>query len=76
MRMERARIKTPDEIKRFLALAERAQEIVVQNMKREVDFNDAPEEFRGMYFQTSKNLSFVFALNFVCSYHLFCTRLF
>ncbi|KAK3929272.1 Ubiquitin conjugation factor E4 B [Frankliniella fusca] len=46
IRMERARIKTADEIKRFLALAERAQEIAVQNMKREVDFNDAPEEFR------------------------------
>ncbi|KAJ1522043.1 hypothetical protein ONE63_002360 [Megalurothrips usitatus] len=46
VRMERACIKTPDEIKRFLALAERAQEIAVQNMKREVDFNDAPEEFK------------------------------
>lgn len=46
--MERARIKTPDEIKRFLALAQHAHEIAVQNMKREVDFNDAPEEFKGM----------------------------
>ncbi|XP_026280818.1 ubiquitin conjugation factor E4 B isoform X1 [Frankliniella occidentalis] len=46
VRMERARIKTADDIKRFIALAERAHEISVQNMKREVDFNDAPEEFR------------------------------
>lgn len=46
VRMERARIKTPDEIKRFLALAQHAHEIAVQNMKREVDFNDAPEEFK------------------------------
>ena len=46
VRMERALIKTPVEIERFRALAQRAHEIAVQNIKREVDFNDAPEEFR------------------------------
>ena len=46
--MERALIKTPVEIERFRALAQRAHEIAVQNIKREVDFNDAPEEFKGL----------------------------
>lgn len=63
VRMERARIKTPDEIKRFLALAERAHEIAVQNMKREVDFNDAPEEFKG-------TISFCFDLPFFVSHDI------
>jgi len=46
VRMERALIKTPSEIEKFRHLAEVAAEIVVQNMKREVDFSDAPEEFK------------------------------
>lgn len=47
LRMERALIKTPLELEKFRGLSEKAAEIVVQNMKREVDFSDAPEEFRG-----------------------------
>ncbi|XP_046673336.1 ubiquitin conjugation factor E4 B isoform X1 [Homalodisca vitripennis] len=46
LRMERALIKTPIELEKFRDLAKKAAEIVVQNMKREVDFSDAPEEFR------------------------------
>lgn len=46
--MERALNKTSTEIERFRALAQRAGEIAIQNIKREVDFNDAPEEFKGI----------------------------
>ncbi|XP_054268263.1 ubiquitin conjugation factor E4 B [Macrosteles quadrilineatus] len=46
LRMERAVIKTPVELEKFRKLAQQAAEIVIQNMKREVDFSDAPEEFR------------------------------
>lgn len=45
-RMERARIKTASEVERFRALAAKAYEISVANIKREVDYNDAPDEFR------------------------------
>jgi ubiquitin conjugation factor E4 B len=46
-RMERARIKTPSEIEQFRSLAEKAHEIAIQNIKKEVDYSDAPDEFRG-----------------------------
>jgi ubiquitin conjugation factor E4 B len=46
-RMERALIKTPSEIEQFRSLAEKANEIAIQNIKREVDYSDAPDEFRG-----------------------------
>lgn len=49
LKMERALIKTPLELEKFRGLSEKAAEIVVQNMKREVDFSDAPEEFKGDY---------------------------
>ncbi|XP_075218617.1 ubiquitination factor E4B [Lycorma delicatula] len=46
LRMERARIKTGAELEKFRNLAQRATEIAIQNIKREVDYNDAPDEFR------------------------------
>jgi ubiquitin conjugation factor E4 B len=48
-RMERALIKTPSEIEQFRSLAEKANEIAIQNIKREVDYSDAPDEFRGKF---------------------------
>lgn len=45
-RMERSRIKTATEVEKFRALANKAYEISIANIKREVDYNDAPEEFK------------------------------
>ncbi|XP_063243821.1 ubiquitin conjugation factor E4 B [Bacillus rossius redtenbacheri] len=45
-RMERAMIKTNTEIDQFRSLAEKTNEIAIQNIKREVDYSDAPDEFR------------------------------
>jgi ubiquitin conjugation factor E4 B len=45
--MERALIKTSSEIEQFRSLAEKANEIAIQNIKRDVDYSDAPDEFRG-----------------------------
>ncbi|XP_049949366.1 ubiquitin conjugation factor E4 B [Schistocerca serialis cubense] len=45
-RMERRSIKTPTEIEQFRNLAEKAHDISVQNLKKEVDYSDAPDEFR------------------------------
>jgi ubiquitin conjugation factor E4 B len=51
-RLERALIKTPPEIEQFKNLAHKANEIAIQNIKREVDYSDAPEEFRGYFYNT------------------------
>lgn len=47
--MEKALIKTTAEIEKFCALARRATEIAIQNNKREIDYSDAPDEFRGRH---------------------------
>ena len=46
-RLERSLIKSGSEVEQFKALATRAAEIAIQNIKKEVDYNDAPDEFRG-----------------------------
>ncbi|CAA9998747.1 unnamed protein product [Nesidiocoris tenuis] len=45
-RLQRSFIKSISEVEKFLALAKRAQEISIMNMRKEVDFSDAPDEFR------------------------------
>lgn len=45
-RLDRSAIKTPTEIERFIALAERAAVIARDNRARDADYGDAPEEFR------------------------------
>ena len=52
LRMERAGIKTQTELEQFRNLAQRAADIQQQNKNREVDYNDAPDEFRGKYIMT------------------------
>lgn len=46
LRIERISIKSAAELEKFRNLAHRATEIAIQNIKREVDYNDAPDEFR------------------------------
>ncbi|KAK6628131.1 hypothetical protein RUM44_010614 [Polyplax serrata] len=50
LRMERAAIKTQTELEQFRNLAQRAADIQEQNRTREVDYSDAPDEFRGPYY--------------------------
>ena len=45
-RMERANIRFGNPLAQFRALAVKAQNIVVQNLNRDTDYNDAPDEFR------------------------------
>lgn len=42
-------IKTALEVEQFRSLAAKAAEIAIQNIKKEVDYNDAPDEFRGEF---------------------------
>lgn len=46
-RMERAGIKSSSELEQFRNLAQRAALVRQQNLTREVDYGDAPDEFRG-----------------------------
>ena len=46
VRLERASIKSPSQISHWREVANKAQRIVLQNMKRELDYSDAPDEFR------------------------------
>lgn len=48
LRLLRSNIKTSAEVDKFKALASRAAEIAILNIKKEVDYNDAPDEFRGI----------------------------
>uniref|UniRef100_A0A069DY57 Ubiquitin conjugation factor E4 B n=1 Tax=Panstrongylus megistus TaxID=65343 RepID=A0A069DY57_9HEMI len=45
-RLQKSMIKTALEVEQFRALAAKAAEIAIQNIKKEVDYNDAPDEFR------------------------------
>jgi ubiquitin conjugation factor E4 B len=47
-RMIRVLNSSKIEIMKFQDLARKANEVSIQNIKKEVDFNDAPEEFRGI----------------------------
>jgi len=46
-RMLRVLNSSKSEVMQFQSLAFKANEVSIQNIKKEVDFNDAPEEFRG-----------------------------
>ncbi|XP_071439360.1 ubiquitin conjugation factor E4 B [Hetaerina americana] len=45
-RLLRAKIKSPSQVRKFLELSSRAEQMVIQNLKKEVDYGDAPDEFR------------------------------
>ena len=45
--MERANIKAASQICQFRSLGDRAQAIVIQNLRKDTDYSDAPEEFKG-----------------------------
>ena len=45
--MEKSLMRLPMDIEKFMALAEKAQTVVVANMKKDEDYDDAPDEFIG-----------------------------
>lgn len=51
--MERALIKSSAEVEHFRSLADKANAIAIQNIKKEVDYSDAPDEFRGEFLEIS-----------------------
>lgn len=45
--MRKAGIKSTIAIEKFKLLAEKVEEIVAKNARAEIDYSDAPDEFRG-----------------------------
>jgi hypothetical protein len=48
--MEKFLCSSPADIAKFMALGRRAQEVVVVNLKKDEDYDDAPDEFIGGIF--------------------------
>lgn len=46
-KMRKAGIKSTIAIEKFKILAEKVEEIVAKNARAEIDYSDAPDEFRG-----------------------------
>lgn len=73
LRMERAAIKTQTELEQFRNLAQRAADIQEQNKNREVDYSDAPDEFRGELsydFLKPEEVFQLFIMQLICSFKL------
>lgn len=47
--MRKAGIKSTIAIEKFKLLAEKVEEIVAKNARAEIDYSDAPDEFRGKW---------------------------
>ena len=45
--MENVLNRSPMDIEKFLALGKRAQDIAIANLKKDEDYDDAPDEFIG-----------------------------
>lgn len=50
-KMRKAGIKSSIAIEKFKLLLEKVEEIVAKNSQSEMDYSDAPDEFKGMFFQ-------------------------
>lgn len=48
-KMRKAGIKSTIAIEKFKLLAEKVEEIVAKNARAEIDYSDAPDEFRGKF---------------------------
>lgn len=48
-KMRKAGIKSTIAIEKFKLLAEKVEEIVAKNARAEIDYSDAPDEFRGKW---------------------------
>lgn len=60
--MRKAGIKSSIAIEKFKLLLEKVEEIVAKNSQSEMDYSDAPDEFKGLFvgFFLSSKISFHF----------------
>lgn len=52
--MRKAGIKSSIAIEKFKLLSEKVEEIVAKNSQSEMDYSDAPDEFKGLFLQSAK----------------------
>ena len=52
-RIQKNLLLTPNDIAKFQKLAEKAQQITIDNLKKDEDYEDAPDEFIGKFFAAS-----------------------
>ena len=48
-RIQKNLLLTPNDIAKFQKLAEKAQQITIDNLKKDEDYEDAPDEFIGKF---------------------------
>ena len=48
-RIQKNLLLTPNDIEKFKALAEKAHQITIDNLKKDEDYEDAPDEFIGKF---------------------------
>lgn len=61
-KMRKAGIKSSIAIEKFKLLLEKVEEIVAKNSQSEMDYSDAPDEFKGVCFFFSSKTCFDFQL--------------
>ena len=49
-RIQKNLLLTPNDIAKFQKLAEKAQQITIENLKKDEEYEDAPDEFIGKFF--------------------------
>lgn len=67
--MRKAGIKSSIAIEKFKLLLEKVEEIVAKNSQSEMDYSDAPDEFKGVYSFIFLLIQKVFSLSVVASFH-------
>ena len=55
-RIQKNLLLTPNDIAKFQKLAEKAQQITIDNLKKDEDYEDAPDEFIGKFFDRKHNI--------------------
>ena len=61
-RIQKNLLLTPNDIAKFQKLAEKAQQITIENLKKDEEYEDAPDEFIGKFLK--KNHCFFIFTNF------------
>ena len=58
-RIQKNLLLTPNDIAKFQKLAEKAQQITIDNLKKDEDYEDAPDEFIGKFFDRKHSIYYL-----------------
>ena len=60
-RIQKNLLLTPNDIAKFQKLAEKAQQITIENLKKDEEYEDAPDEFIGKFFNKILAIAFSYS---------------